>query len=137
MDGQVVLSFQCFLFPFLKRKMYSCYDGYVVFGVMESERDAMLEHDWLEENFPSLNVYASDVVRNHMGNAVYGISVHLDQTTGQAYVSAEDKADVMRLYELLCNYYARLGDTQKPNVGFFTVVSGDYECEQHCEYIPE
>jgi hypothetical protein len=117
--------------------MYSCYDGYVVFGVMESERDAMLERDWLEENFPSLNMYASDVVRNHMGNAVYGISVHLDKTTGQACVSAENKAEVMRLHELLCNYYARLGDAQKPGVGFFTVVSGDYTHEQHCEYIPE
>ncbi len=61
--------------------MYSCYDAYLVFGVMD-DRDMYLEPNWLEENFPSLSTYASDVVRNYMGNAVYGIQAHLDEKTG-------------------------------------------------------
>ncbi len=114
--------------------MYSCYDGYVVFGVMESDRSMVLERDWLEVNFPQLSVYASDVVRNTMGNAVYGILGHLDSETGQVIVAEVDKKCVQELYSLLVKYCEETGH-EKPCMGYFTVVSGDYE-EEHEAYIP-
>jgi hypothetical protein len=114
--------------------MYSCYDGYVVFGVMEGDRSMVLERDWLEVNFPQLSVYASDVVRNTMGNAVYGITGHLDTETGQVIVAEVDKKCVQELYSLLVKYCEETGHAT-PSVGYFTVVSGDYE-EEHEAYIP-
>ena len=114
--------------------MYSCYDGYVVFGVMEGDRNMILARDWLEINFPQLSTYASDVVRNTMGNAVYGITGHLDSETGQVFVDNEDKKCVQELYSLLMNYCEETGH-EKPSIGYFTIVSGDYE-EEHEVYIP-
>ncbi len=114
--------------------MYSCYDAYVVYGVMEGDRNMVLEREWLEINFPQLCIYASDVVRNTMGNAVYGIVGHLDAETGQARIDPEDKKYVQELYSLLVNYCKETGHA-KPELGYYTVVSGDYE-EDHAVYIP-
>lgn len=117
--------------------MYSCYDSYLVFGVIESSRHAMLDRDWLEEHFPDINMFASDVVRNHMGNAVYCVVAQFDKQTGQAYVSNESHAEVIRLYDVLYQYYTGMGDEYLPDVGFFTVISGGYDTSDHSEYIPE
>jgi hypothetical protein len=122
--------------PFLSfSKMYSCYDSYVVYGVMEGDRNMVLEREWLETNFPQLSVYASDVVRNTMGNPVYGITGHLDSETGQVHVSDDEKKCIQELYSLLMKYCEETGH-EKPSVGYFTVVSGDYE-EEHEAYVPD
>jgi hypothetical protein len=114
--------------------MYSCYDAYVVYGVMEGDRSMMLEREWLETNFPQLATFASDVVRNTMGNAVYGITGDMCTATGQVYVDEDDKKCVQKLYSLLVKYCEDTGHDM-PAVGYYTVVSGDYE-EEHETYIP-
>ncbi len=131
------LSFPSF-FPF---KMYSCYDAYVVYGVMEGDRNMVLAKDWLEVNFPDVGIFASDVVRNCMGNAVYGCTVRLNAATGQALATDAQKECIQMLYTLLENYWKEIGtkyDTKydMPRMGYFTVVAGDYE-QEHTEYIPE
>ncbi len=124
------LSFPSF-FPF---KMYSCYDAYVVYGVMEGDRNMVLEREWLGVNFPDVGIFASDVVRNCMVNAVYGCTVRLNPATGQALATDAQKEYIQMLYTLLENYCNETGHA-KPSLGYYTVVAGDYE-QEHTDYIP-
>lgn len=116
--------------------MHSCFDAYCVYGVMEGDRNMALDSSWLEEHFPYFYTYASDVVRNYRGNAVYGICVGICQETGQAIASDEKKESVQRLYTILCEYCEKSGH-DKPSLGYFLVVSGDYETSDQEEYVPE
>ncbi len=115
--------------------MYSCYDAYVVYGVMEGDRNTVLDREWLDTHFPNMSIYASDVVRNTMGNAVYGCTVHLCIMSGHANVTDEVKEDVQKLYDLLCKHCKESGQSE-PMMGYFTAVSGDYE-EDHDVYAPD
>lgn len=115
--------------------MYGCFDAYVVYGVMEGDRSQILDQEWLESKYPYMNVFASDVVRNTMGNAVYGYSLDFDEATGQSQPTDGQKEDVQQLYTFLCEYCRRENLTE-PSMGYFLVVSGDY-CQDHSEYVPE
>ncbi len=108
--------------------MYACYDAYVVYGVMEGERNACLESHWLSKHFPSLDTYASDVVRNTMGNAVYGAVATLNGN-GTVTVNPKEDEEVKKLFALL-------SERGSYSIGYFTVVSGDYELD-HCMYNPD
>lgn len=120
----------------LLSKMYSCYDSYLVYGIMESDRSMVLDDEWFSENYPNLGMFASDVVRNTMGNAVYGTSVGICEATGQVNPpTAESKAEVDRLYEILCQH-CEVEGWPKPRLGYFLVISGDYE-KDHSEYVPD
>jgi hypothetical protein len=117
--------------------MYSCYDPFVVFGIQESNRDMMLDSEWLAEHFPNIQMWASDIVRNCMGSAIYGYAVYLQRETGMSTVSDEEKADVEALYERMCAHYRAQGVSEEdmPEMGYFLAMSGDYECE-HSSYVP-
>ena len=117
--------------------MYGQFDPFVIYGILESNRDKIVDSDWLQTNFPSLDTYASDVVRSYMGSAIYGIPVYLDPATGKATVDEEDKANVQRLYDRLCTYYNACGATQNdlPELGYHLAMSGDYYSE-HEVYVP-
>ena len=106
-----------------------------MFGVEEDDRSVMLDPSWLEKHFADMEMCASDVVRNTMGNAVYGYRVIIDIKTGQAVVDDDSKKRVRELYDILCKHYEKLGCT-KPTIGYFQVISGDYE-QDHEEYVPE
>ncbi len=114
--------------------MYACYDAFAVYGVIENDCNCVLDRDWLEEHFPTLSTYASYVARNTMGTAVYGNMVPFSTTSGQATASDELKADVARLFALLCKHSESKG-RPFPTMGYFLVVSGDYK-EEHDVYIP-
>jgi hypothetical protein len=118
--------------PFLSN-MYSCYDTYAVFGIMETDRSAILDRDWLEEHFPDIGIFASDVVRNTMGNAVYGITVYFS-ADGQALATDNVKEEVARLHAVLSKHYESNGQSP-PRMAYYLVISGDYE-EDHTSYIP-
>lgn len=116
-------------------KMYGCFDSYVVYGVMEGDGFRILDQEWLESAYPEMYTYASDVVRNTMGNATYGYTLWLDPATGQAQATEEQKASVQELYTRLHEYCVREGIAE-PSMGYFLVVGGDYE-KDHYEYVPE
>ncbi len=115
--------------------MHSCYDAYVVYGIMESNRGIALSREWLEDYDIEMSHCASDVVRNYMGNAVYGYIVTLCEETGQARATETQKESVERLHTLLCEYCTKNG-YDLPRIGYHLVVSGDYETE-HYEYTPD
>ena len=70
--------------------MYGCSTPYLVYGVAEGNREDMIDRDWLEENFPSMAIYAKDVVKLCLGEACYGIPCDIDEATG-VIVNDDDK----------------------------------------------
>lgn len=107
----------------------------MVYGIMEADRFMVIDTEWLEDEFPSLGMFASDVVRNTMGNAVYGTIVDISQATGRANPPTNDyKTEVEHLYDILYRHCS-LEEWDPPSLGYFMVISGDYE-KDHNEYIP-
>ena len=97
----------------------------------------MLDCEWLAEHFPDIQMWASDVVRNYMGSAIYGYAVYLKRETGMCTVPDKEKADVEALYERLCTHYRAQGvlEEDMPEMGYFLAMSGDYE-RGNTSYVP-
>ena len=98
-------------------EMYGCFDGCVVYGVMEEERERMLDAEWLQEHYPEIQTFASDVVRNYMGSAVYGNPCEL-------------RPDGTLIAPNNCDDIDRLGELLGIAATFHVAVFGDYE---HCQ----
>jgi len=103
--------------------MYGCFDGAVVYGVCDEHRDKILDPEWLREHYPEIQTYASDVVRNCLGNPVYGVICHVDRSTGRSTLMDEEKEAVNRL-----------ATAMKARAMYQLVVYGDYETGQHERY---
>jgi hypothetical protein len=113
--------------------MYGCFDAYVVYGVADGTRHRVLDRKWLEENYPEFGVYALDVVRLHLGEACYGVQCKVSRTLGVFDPTEETRKQVQELYDMLVDYDD--GDSNM-RMGYFEVISGDYEKSQHEVYTP-
>lgn len=116
--------------------MYSCYDSYVVYGICENNYKLILDSEILEnlEQY-DIRLYAKEVVRNHICSAVYGYTLSVDVTTGMlAQVPVDVKQILETLHQRMLLYH---GDSNKPILGYFTVVVGDYDTNEHHTYKPE
>jgi hypothetical protein len=108
--------------------MYGCFDAYVVYGVADGTRYRLLD---LNDNYPDFGTYAIDVVRNHMGEACYGVKCVVSRSLGMFEPTEETKKKVQELYDKLVEY-----DSGENNVriGYFNVISGDYDKSDHEKY---
>lgn len=125
--------FQSFLFIF---KMYGCYDAYMVYGICEDSYNLRLDDADLEEYSQyDIYLYAREVVRNHMTQAVYGCTLSLNVMTGQLGEPLEiQKQALQELYEKISVFHDANG-TKEPTLGYFLVVGGDYNKEGHDCYM--
>jgi len=113
--------------------MYGCFDAYVVYGVADGTRNRVLDRSWLEENYPEFGVYALDVVRMHMGEACYGIKCQVSRIHGLVEPTEETKKQVQELFDKLVEYGEYDSNVR---MGYFEVISGDYDKSHHEEYTP-
>ena len=68
--------------------MNCCFDPVLVYGILEEDRDRVLDAKLLEEN--GLSRYAQDVVRNFAGNFIYGVALSLEEVMkGVTYESVK------------------------------------------------
>lgn len=74
--------------------MYGCSNAVLVYGFNMGNEEYIINYDYLKSVFPDISEYASDVVRERLGDAVYGISCMVDNKTGQAFISDENKEKV-------------------------------------------
>ena len=110
--------------------MYGCFDGYLVYGVADGTRHRVLDREWLEENYPEFGVYALDVVRLHMGEACYGVRCKVSRSLGVFDPTEEEKKQAQELYNIL------IDGENNARVGYFQVISGDYDKSEHEVYTP-
>jgi hypothetical protein len=113
--------------------MYGCFDGYIVYGVADGTRYRLLDRSWLEEHYPDFGTYGLDVVRLHMGEACYGVRCKVSRTLGVFDATEETKKKAQELFDKLVEY-----DNGENNVriGYFQVISGDYDKSEHEVYTP-
>lgn len=116
--------------------MYGCYDAYIVYGICEGNSHLMLDSEILEElEEYNIHMYATEVIRNHMCEAVYGYYVSVDMTTGTLTAVPNKIKEVLeKLFDKLQAYHQ---DSKKPSLGYFTVVGGNYDTKEHSTYKPE
>jgi len=84
--------------------MYGCSKAVLVYGFNMGDREFIIHYDYLEDTFPGISLYALDVIRNNLGEAIYGISCELDKETGQAIISNEEKDKFKKLYDEYIEY---------------------------------
>ena len=112
--------------------MHGCSNAYLVYGFNMGDREYIIDCDYLESEFPDIYQYALDVVKNYLGEAIYGISCGLNDKTGQVFISDEDKEQVNELYNKYIEYVKTNFDLtykkliKKIKLGFHLAVSGDY-----------
>ena len=118
--------------------MYGCSDAVLVYGFNMGNREYIIDYNYLADVFPGISQYANDVVRNYLGEAIYGISCGLNRETGQSIISDDDKQKVKQLYNKYIEYVKTNFDlTYQERIkdirfGFHLAVSGDYEtCQKY------
>lgn len=109
--------------------MYGCFDA----GVADGTRHRVLDWRWLEENYPEFGVYALDVVRMHMGEACYGVRCKINRSLGMLVEPTEET--IQRVKELF-NKLVEYDGENNVRMGYFLVISGDYDKSQHEVYTP-
>lgn len=117
--------------------MYGCSNADLIYGFNMGDRVYIIDNDYLVDVFPDISEYASEVVRNYLGEAIYGISCALDNKTGQAIISDENKEKVKKLYDKYIEHLKKhltqkdfKKKTEKIQLCFHLAVSGDYETIQ-------
>ena len=94
--------------------MHGCSNAYLVYGFNMGDREYIIDCDYLESEFPDIYQYALDVVKNYLGEAIYGISCGLNDKTGQVFISDEDKEQVNELYDKYIEYLKDIKELEAP-----------------------
>lgn len=89
--------------------MYGCSDASIVYGFNIGDREFVINQYWMDEFFPQITLYAMDITRNYLGEAIYGISCGLDINTGAVSIDQKSIAKVKELYD---KYMTYLKDTK-------------------------
>ena len=113
--------------------MYGCGDACVVYGFNFGDRNSKFDSDWLYENYPKVECYAVDIVRNYLGEPIYGVVCDFDRNTGQAIgPSNKEKEIVKSLYNKYIQYLKEKNISILDNVelGYHLAVYG-WDEEEH------
>jgi hypothetical protein len=108
--------------------MYGCSEPIIIYGWVENNTNFMLDPEWIVTNYKIINVYASEVVRNHLYSACYGIECKL-LTNGSIIINEDKKEEVKKLYDLWYNYQKKQKNKKICELGYHLAISGDYEWE--------
>lgn len=109
--------------------MYGCSNAVLVYGFNMGNREYIIDSDYVDNMYPGVSLFAEDIVRHYLGEAVYGVCCNLNNETGEISVLDEDKQMVIKLYEKYVEYVkGNYGERMLLDVtlGFRLVVSGDY-----------
>ena len=90
--------------------MHGCSDASIVYGFNIGNREYIINQDWMEEFYPKISLYAMDIVRNCLGEAIYGISCKLDINTGAVSIDPQYIDNVKELYDKYMTYLKDIKD---------------------------
>ena len=114
--------------------MHGCANACIVYGFNLGTRNLKFDADWLDENYPGVDLYAHDIVRNYLGEPVYGFSCDSDIYTGViSKPSEEQKQMIQNLFHKYMEYMKQNDEnTDKIKLGYHVVVYG-WDEEVHKE----
>lgn len=58
-------------------KMHTCFDPVIVYGILEEDRNKMLDEEFLQSH--GLLSYAQDIVKGYAGNFIYGVALSIEE----------------------------------------------------------
>lgn len=93
------------------------YQPYLIYGFQENEENKMIDEEWLEEHYPGINSFASDE------QMFYGFICNMNPETGIPILSDGTKRLVKKLYN------HKQSNPEKIPLGFYVVISGEYELD--------
>ena len=105
----------------------------LVYGFNLNNRSIKLDDDWLASNYPMIECYAIDIVRNYLGEAVYGIQCDIDTDTGLVTGPNEEEMQIIKeLYNKYLTFYRNYQERDIENVklGYHLAVLG-WDEEEH------
>jgi hypothetical protein len=118
--------------------MYSCYDCHLIFGWREVDRNAIIDPEWLNDKFDGeVEIFAEDIVRNYIGNAIYGVIVSYKSTNDgivSSTESANKKEAITKIFEEIMTLRG-IENVEEHALGYHIAMSGDFEICQE-SYIP-
>lgn len=96
--------------------MYGCFDGAIVYGVLEPSENKLIDKEWLRTRFPTVRTFASGVVRNFMCEPVYGDVCELKEDGSVVPLDVGSRGEIDRLAAVL-----------GVKAGYQVALYGDYE----------
>ena len=107
--------------------MYGCYDSIIVYGFIDPFEGYILDNKIFFNDYPEIDIYAFEIIRNNIITVVYGIQCKLDEKTGKIIVN---KSFIDRFY----NDYIKFINNKYPNLpipelGYYSCIIGDFENE--------
>lgn len=74
----------------------------VVYGILDSSYEEMLDEEWLSKNFEDISVFFYGVSDGGYGNPIYGYELTLDETTGLlSKVTEKMKSQIAKLHSII------------------------------------
>ncbi|KAG5179840.1 hypothetical protein JKP88DRAFT_241804 [Tribonema minus] len=118
--------------------MYSCYDSCFIYGWREPDSSRIIDRAWLTNAYHGkIAIYAEDIVRNYVGNAIYGTSVPYDVTAAGLIAYGDDaKAEIDAIFAEVMKLPGATHEPADYNLGFHIGISGDFQCCDECTYVP-
>ena len=99
----------------------------IVYGFNMGNRDLIFDEVWLYKNFEDIECFAVDIVRNHLGEAIYGIQCYINIETGIVNGPIENNKDtIKKLYDKYIDYLRITYKSQNYDVklGYHLAVRG-------------
>jgi hypothetical protein len=95
--------------------MYGCSDASIVYGFNIGDRGFVINQLWMKKFYPEISLYAMDITRNYLGEAIYGISCGLDINTGAVSIDPQSITKVKELYDKYMTYLKNTKDKKTFN----------------------
>lgn len=112
----------------------------LVYGFNLNNQNIRFDDDWMNSNYPNIECYGMNIVRNYLGEPIYGIQCDIDTTTGN--ITSPSEEDVESLRELYNKYITYYKNTYSENnikniqLGYHVAVLG-WDEEDHEQIIPD
>lgn len=124
--------------------MHGCSKAVLVYGFNIGDTFHRIDNDYINDVFPSIEIYATEVIRITACELVYGIPCIIDAVTGHAIIGDDQKQIVKNLYDRYISYLhkeyydAKLEDMlTSVKLGYTLAVEGDYMALQKKIFIDD
>lgn len=78
----------------------------LVYGFNLNDRSIKFDEHWLASKYPLIQCYAIDIVRNYLGEPVYGVQCDIDTDTGVVTNPNEEELHMIKeLYDKYLEFY--------------------------------
>jgi hypothetical protein len=112
----------------------------IIYGFNLNSRCIRFDDEWMNSNYPDIQCYAIDIVRNYLGEPVYGLECDFDTLTGKITSPSEEEMESVReLYNKYISYYNNTissNDSENIKLGYHIAVLG-WDEEEHSQIIPD